>query len=379
MKQAFVIILCFFLPLALIAQEKPIEVSSIKTADGFEYFVTNNTLVPYTIRLTFSEMKNLTASVGGKTFDRVIPAHSEHYKILELHQKEAEKSTSVDFSYTYTIGDPHLEIDKNFPYLLPFKHGNKIRVGQGNNGAGTHTGINAIDFNLDIGDTVYAARAGVVIDTKEDSNTGGYEPKFEPYGNYIKVYHEDGTIGSYVHLKQNGSLVSKGDKIEKGQIIGISGNTGWSSGPHLHFMVSQNKDFKSISLPIKFMNYEGELFIPQESKSYYGYHPEKATFEVETKEKFDESNYEEQSETSNLDGSIQFYEEKYEDYILIYVDNGMDRKISGVLSVELNNLISTKDLPYEFTVPSKQRIYLLALYPQEDATNFSYKLSGKFQ
>ena len=118
---------------------------------------------------------------------------------------------------------------------------------------------------------------------------GGNDPKFEPYGNFIKIYHGDGTIGSYVHLKRNGSIVEKGDKIEKGQLIGFSGNTGWSSGPHLHFMVAQNKDFQNITLPIKFLNYKQELFIPTESNSYYAYHPGKPDFEVE--ESFKESKF----------------------------------------------------------------------------------------
>lgn len=379
MKNSLGLILFFLLTFPLTAQENAIEVFSTKTADGFEYFAKNNTAVPYTIRLTFTEMKNLTASVGGKTFDRVVPAYSDRHKLLELHRKDPNKSTSVDFSFSFTLGNSNVKAEKDFPYLLPFKHGKRVKVGQGNNGTGTHQGINAIDFNLDIGDTIYAARSGIVTDVKEDSNKGGYDPKYEPFGNYIKIYHEDGTLGSYVHLKKNGSLVKKGDQVKTGEIIGLSGNTGWSSGPHLHFMVSQNQDFKSVTLPIKFLNYDDELFLPQESKSYYGYHPGKPAFEVETKEKFDEAMYEAEIKSSNLKGTIQFDEEKYDDYILIYVNNGIDKEISGTLSVELNNLISTKSLPYQFTVPANKRMYLLALYPKENISTYGYKLSGKFK
>ncbi|WMN05975.1 M23 family metallopeptidase [Marivirga arenosa] len=360
-------------------QEKPISISYDKSTDGFEFYATNHEQVPYSVKINFQKLDNLKLHNANKELQFTVPPNSNEIKILELMKVTENQGTSFDFSYLYTIGDPSLKVDKDFPYLLPYKHGKKVRVGQGNNGSGTHKGINAIDFNLEIGDSIYAARSGIVVDVKEDSNKGGNGPQFEPFGNFIKVYHEDGTLGDYVHLVKNGSLVKKGDRIEEGQLIGISGNTGWSSGPHLHFMVTHNKNFQSITLPIKFLNYKQELFIPRESKSYYALHPSKGKFEVEDEESFNEKEFETKMEMSQLRNKIEFTSEEYGEFYLVYVDNGMNNEMSGVLKINLNNLISTKDLPYKFTVPAKTKMYLLALKPDDASSSFGYQISGEFR
>ena len=359
------------------AQPKPIEIFYEKSDDGFVFYGRNIEEVPYTVKINFDKLNNLADDSGAKSFTRVIPPNTFDLKVLELKMVNQNKGTSFDFNFIYTIGDASLPIEEDHPYLLPFKHGKRVRVGQGNNGSGTHRGINAIDFNLDVGDSIYAARDGLVIEIKEDSDTGGNAPKFEPYGNFIKVYHEDGTIGSYVHLVQKGSFVKKGDKIKEGQLIGISGNTGWSSGPHLHFMVSYNRNFKNFTLPVKFLNYDGQLFIPIESKSYYSYHPGKPKYQVE--DRFQESKFEGKMEPSDLNDKIEFSKEDYGDYTLIYVNNGKDRQISGLLKIELQNMIPTKKLPFTFTVPAKTKMYLIALSPDDGGSYFGYQLSAEFR
>ncbi|MGJ3234571.1 M23 family metallopeptidase [Marivirga sp.] len=377
MRNILLLILFTFSISIGLAQEKPINVYYEKSEKGFVFFAHNKEKVPYTVKINFQKLENLSSNTGEKSFVRTIPPQSSGFKVLEMRKLKEEKGTSFDFNFLYTIGDPSLKVDENYPYLLPYKHGKRVRVGQGNNGSGTHKGINAIDFNLDVGDSVYAARDGLVIEVKQDSDIGGNDPKYEPYGNFIKVYHEDGTLGSYVHLVKNGSLVQKGDQIKRGQLIGISGNTGWSSGPHLHFMVAQNREFQNFTLPIKFLNYENELFIPLESKSYYAYHPGKPAFEVEGE--FQESEFEGKMEPSKLTNKIEFDSKEYGDYVLIYVDNGMNTEMNGVLKLQLKNLISTKKLPYKFTVPAKTKMYLLALSPDDQGSSFGYQLSGEFK
>ncbi|ADR22936.1 hypothetical protein MATR_32150 [Marivirga tractuosa] len=376
MKSYLFLSLYIFFSTFLYAQQKPIEIHYKKSEEGFVFYANNTEPIPYTVKINFQKLENLYSRSGEKNFTRTIPANTSNLEILELKKMKVDKGTSFDFNFLYNIGDQSLEVDTEFPYLLPFKHGKRVRVGQGNNGAGTHRGINAIDFNLEIGDSIYAARSGIVVEVKEDSNVGGNDPKFEPYGNFIKVYHDDGTIGSYVHLVQKGSFVKKGDQIQKGQLIGISGNTGWSSGPHLHFMVAQNKDFRNITLPIKFLNYKKQLFIPLESNSYYAYHPDKPDFEVQ--DSFQESKFEAELKPSDLDNTIEFETEEYGDYVLIYVNNGMNTEMNGILKIQLKNLKSTKKLPYRFTVPAQTRMYLLALSPDDSGSSFGYQLSGEF-
>jgi len=82
---------------------------------------------------------------------------------------------------------------------------------------------------------VLAARDGIVIQVVQNNTEGCPKEECKKFGNYILVYHPDGTFAEYVHIKFNGSKVKEGDSIKKGDIIGYSGNTGWSAGPHLHF------------------------------------------------------------------------------------------------------------------------------------------------
>lgn len=90
-----------------------------------------------------------------------------------------------------------------------------------------HSGI---DIAGDIGDPVYAAMAGVV--TASD--------QMGARGKYIIIEHPNGLETWYMHL--NGMTVKAGDKVNKGEQIGMLGNTGRSTGPHLHFqVVKQNK------------------------------------------------------------------------------------------------------------------------------------------
>jgi murein DD-endopeptidase MepM/ murein hydrolase activator NlpD len=61
----------------------------------------------------------------------------------------------------------------------------------------------------------------------------------QPSGNFVRVLHDDGTMGVYLHLKQ-GSVSVEGQRVMVGSALALSGNTGNSSGPHLHFVVQRN-------------------------------------------------------------------------------------------------------------------------------------------
>ena len=97
--------------------------------------------------------------------------------------------------------------------------------------------INALDFPMSEGTQIYSALNGIIIEVKSDSNIGGSDESLRDSGNLIRIQHENGEYSEYVHLKYKGSLVKEGDKVSKGQLIGYSGTTGFTSYPHLHFGV----------------------------------------------------------------------------------------------------------------------------------------------
>lgn len=111
----------------------------------------------------------------------------------------------------------------------------------------------AIDFAMPEGTPIIAARDGVVIDIKKNSRIGGNNPQLVNEANYITISHGDNEFSQYVHLKYAGVLVKKGQKVSKGQIIGLSGNTGYSTQPHLHFVVfdrygDKENDWESVEI-----------------------------------------------------------------------------------------------------------------------------------
>ncbi len=114
----------------------------------------------------------------------------------------------------------------------------------------------AIDFVLPEGTVILAPKAGKVIDIKIDSNQGGADPKYNDmeYANYMTIQHSNGEFSQYAHLKCGGALVKLGDKVKQGQPIAISGNTGFTTAPHLHFQIFKlnNTEVGWESLKVKF-------------------------------------------------------------------------------------------------------------------------------
>lgn len=158
-------------------------------------------------------------------------------------------------------------------YKLPWGGGQSHDVCQGNNHAGsTHTGLAsyAWDFCMPIGTAVGAARGGTVKAVRQDSNTGGWNPKYVNDANYIVVDHGDGTSGLYMHLMFNGARVKVGDQVQTGQLLGYSGDTGWTSAPHLHFMVMQtsSSDYYTQSVPVLFTDVPDNGGLPLEDHTY---------------------------------------------------------------------------------------------------------------
>jgi murein DD-endopeptidase MepM/ murein hydrolase activator NlpD len=132
--------------------------------------------------------------------------------------------------------------DTSYIYSLPYETGNKHRVIQGYFGPFSHKERAALDFKMKRGTNVTAIRDGVVVRVKEDGDRGGWNSKYRPYGNNIVIQHPDGTRAGYWHLQHNGALVNVGDSVKQGQIIALSGKTGYTATPHLHLLVWTNNN-----------------------------------------------------------------------------------------------------------------------------------------
>ncbi len=175
------------------------------------------------------------------------------------------------YNYSWVMGSKDVKHNNDYLYRLPYAKGKSVVVSQGFNGKYTHKGRSkyAVDFVMQEGSEVYAARDGIVVKIKSNSNIGGYDKKYSAHGNYITLQHNDGTFSIYYHLKKDGVVVKIGDKVKRGTLIGYSGNTGYSSGPHLHFAVYKiTESLGTTTLKIKFDSKNGIVINPKKGFSY---------------------------------------------------------------------------------------------------------------
>lgn len=233
-----------------------VRVTTQRDGDAIRFLVRNDELCEIT--MTFDmQLCDMSGSVKFP-YTAVFPGRRVS-RAFEL--RRANPAARWNYAYTnyYELGGNSAKHRDSAIYRLPYAPGARFEVTQGHNGGFSHTGSNkyAIDWNMPEGTTVCAAREGLVVKLKDDSDKGGSTIKFDRFNNFILIRHDDGTLGHYCHLQQNGSLVREGQRVEAGQPIAKSGNTGFTSGPHLHFCVFKTLSGKEReSIPVRFQTQE---------------------------------------------------------------------------------------------------------------------------
>lgn len=154
-----------------------------------------------------------------------------------------------------------LKDDTSYVYALPYERGKSYLIVQGYFGIFSHQRRAALDFKMKRGTKICAARDGVVIRIKEDGDRGGWNRKYSKYGNNIVIQHSDGSRAGYWHLQKDGALVNAGDSVKKGQVIGLSGKTGYAATPHLHFLVWGSRNGQWQSIPVRFQTSKGIKYL----------------------------------------------------------------------------------------------------------------------
>ena len=170
----------------------------------------------------------------------VVKPH-ETVSFAHLRSSSPEAPCQSSISSSFQPGDFSKAMD-GAPFRLPFEDGKEFTVGQAFGGVmtthNTPETMHALDINMPEGTKVVAARDGVVVDYEfGNSNSGGKEEWLKTKTNYVHIEHSDGSISEYAHLAPIVVPISEGMFVQAGQVIGYSGRTGYSSGPHLHFAV----------------------------------------------------------------------------------------------------------------------------------------------
>jgi len=234
------LILIFITQFTMLFAQKNVKMYNERNGDTIIFYVDN--LEIYPVSLVFNgqpETDNLKKPELFKT-TQVIPAKTTKQKVTYFVVNDKKKGWGIRKmpGYRSYIGDITIkDYDSQYVYDLPFGKGKAFWIHQGYNGTFSHQNENSLDFIMPEGTEVLASRDGLVIDIVQNNNQSCPTRSCAPFGNYVSILHPDGTIAQYYHLQQNGVQVKAGDTVTKGQFIAYSGNTGWSSGPHLHFNV----------------------------------------------------------------------------------------------------------------------------------------------
>ncbi|NUQ50137.1 MAG: M23 family metallopeptidase, partial [Phycisphaerae bacterium] len=126
-------------------------------------------------------------------------------------------------------------------YYLPYETGRASIVLQGHFGPFSHEQSYALDFQMPRGTPILAARRGIVSAVRDDcpdcSCVWDSDCACCGFANRVEITHADGSRAIYAHLDPGGVLVAVGQPVEARDMIGLSGSTGYSAAPHLHFEV----------------------------------------------------------------------------------------------------------------------------------------------
>ena len=187
--------------------------------------------------------------------------------VLPLKYAKVDKNQGID--HFYLLGKP-VEQPKGRVIPPPFSAKKRYQISQGFNGRYSHTGQGnryAIDIAMAIGESVNAVMPGIVADARDDFSMGGAANYFLDKANHITIMHEDGSYAIYAHILYGSLEVSIGDQVKQGQKLARVGNTGFSTGPHLHFVMRYNSGAGAYSIPFKLDTDKG-IKLPREGRYY---------------------------------------------------------------------------------------------------------------
>ncbi|RJG51490.1 M23 family metallopeptidase [Motilimonas pumila] len=234
-----------------VAEEKVEPVRIIHQADHqkAQIYGVNNYHIPVTVSIDFPKQKNVRFSEPVPAFLPLPPNSRE--PLFTISAKNVGP-WQFQIKYQYTPGELDPNYDKDFPYIVPFGGEKAYRISQSFNGTFSHQDSYsqyAIDIPMPEGTPILAARGGVVVEVVENNQGAAIADFAQTKANIVRIAHDDGSMAVYAHLQKLSAKVRVGQKVSQGQHIASSGNTGFSTGPHLHFAVQVNESNVLTSVP----------------------------------------------------------------------------------------------------------------------------------
>ncbi|MBB5208865.1 peptidoglycan DD-metalloendopeptidase family protein [Chiayiivirga flava] len=221
--------------------------------------VANRIAGPVEVELAFTSRDNIVAAPP-LPLRAVVPGESER-GVATFDSADKRRPASLALQMRAVPGDPSAR-PQDVDYVLPVA-GTGWRIDQGFGGDFSHgecASRYAIDIAVDEGTPVLAARAGVVMQVEDEFEGAGLDlEKFGARANHVRILHDDGSMAVYAHLQPDSVLVRPGRRVAVGHHLGASGNTGYSTGPHLHFAVQVNAGMALEAVPFLLVDAAGAL------------------------------------------------------------------------------------------------------------------------
>jgi murein DD-endopeptidase MepM/ murein hydrolase activator NlpD len=260
----------------------PTEVASPTVAvehrllDDRIYLRASNTYyAPVELVLGIDELRSIEKPAPEQPLRFVLPVRGQTELMSLAVIADSADAPAIRYRYTWIVGDPTSTHSPETPYRAPFAVARSHPISQAFPTALTHSTADsryAIDIVMPIGTGVYAARAGTVFQVASQNFRSGLDVVRDgPAANLVRILHSDGTYAEYAHLNWNTIRVRPGDAVRRGEYIADSGNTGFTSGPHLHFAVLRNRGMGTESVPVVFDGPNGSEQTPETGNTLSAY------------------------------------------------------------------------------------------------------------
>ena len=220
-------------------KDYPFRITAVNAGQHQELIALN--AGPATISVHLTRLGENAPADGAWPITRAIPPNSS-VRLAQLPLRDPAKN-SPEYRISIQYGDYRATHAPGVRYRLPYEDGRTHLITQAYGDVLTsHSSKeaqHAIDIAMPERTPIVAARDGLVIDVTLDYRWGDPDPRLLSKANCVAILHDDGTVAIYAHLAQRESPVKVGQQVTAGTVIGYSGNTGYSSGPHLHFAITR--------------------------------------------------------------------------------------------------------------------------------------------
>ncbi len=236
-----------------------------------DYYFHNDYAGPVEIEVKFVNKVNVLSFPDLPS--RFVVKNGKSDTVFRVRSADSSRPWEYKLEYNSVVGYPMKHYFSDEGYLPPIEPNKSFQVAQAFGGEFSHTDKEnkyAVDITMPVGTPIFAARDGQVMSVDSDFYKNGIDKKYLSKANNIRILHDDGSMALYAHLELEKLEVYPGLKVRAGKLIGYSGNTGYSSGPHLHFVVQYNRGMELVSTPFKFFNKNGQLEEPIVGKMLVG-------------------------------------------------------------------------------------------------------------